>query len=94
MDKKTFQALMERIKKYGKIERHSPPGISEDDLEKGLPSYLQHDVDALVKGEKTYCTYMDCLWSELYGSINSAEVDLEITIEQAAHLRKKYWYGE
>lgn len=86
--------LMERVKKYGNIERHSPAGITEADLEKNLPPYLQHDLDALVEGEKNNSTLLDCLWSEVYGSINSAEVDLLITIEQAAYLRKKYLYGD
>lgn len=56
--------------------------------------YRYHDIDALVEDEKNNSTLLDCLWGEVYGSINSAEVDLLITSEQAAHLRKKYLYGE
>lgn len=34
---------------------------------------------------------MDCLWGELYGSINIAEInDDAITHEHAEYLRKKY----
>jgi len=32
----------------------------------------------------------DCLWGELYGSINSAFVDGDITEEQAWYLRENY----
>lgn len=55
-------------------------------LEVDLPPYLQHDIDEIKKGEQPY----DCLWCELYGSINSALYDDEITEEQAEYLREKY----
>ena len=55
-------------------------------LEIGLPGYLQHDIEALEKMEGP----IDCLWCELYGSINSAQWDNEITVEQANYLRSKY----
>jgi len=61
-------------------------------IEKILPRYLQHDIDQLIKNENP--NLWDCYWCELYASINSAEVDLEITEEQAAYLRKKYLYGD
>ena len=39
-------------------------------------------------------SYLDCLWGELYGSINMAEIsDGIITPEHADYLRKKYLYG-
>ncbi len=59
-------------------------------LEVNLPPYLQHDIDALKVGLKQDISYLDCLYDELYGSINSAEWDDEITHEQAAYLREKY----
>ena len=41
------------------------------------------------------CTYMDCLWGELYGSINIAEInDGAITHEHANYLRQKFLWGE
>ena len=59
--------------------------------EYGLPEYLQHDLDTYKKGLKEGSTLMDCLWGELYGSINMAEVsDGLITPEHADYLRKKY----
>lgn len=51
-----------------------------------LPPYLQHDLDAMKEGKYPY----DCLWGELYGSINSAFVDGDITEEQAWYLRENY----
>lgn len=59
--------------------------------EYGLPEYLQHDLDAYKMGLKEGSTLMDCLWGELYGSINMAEIsDGLITPEHADYLRQKY----
>ena len=67
---------------------------SEQSYEYGLPEYLQHDLDAYKKGLKVHSSLLDCLWGELYGSINMAEVsEGEITPEHADYLRQKYLYG-
>ena len=66
----------------------------ERSYEYNLPEYLQHDLDAYKDGLKTGSTLMDCLWGELYGSINGAEInDQLITPEHAEYLRKKYLFG-
>lgn len=66
----------------------------EQAYEYGLPSYLQHDLDAYKQGIKNKSTLIDCLWGELYGSINIAEIDDGfITSEHAAYLRKKFLWG-
>ena len=66
----------------------------EEFYEQGLPEYLQHDLDAYKEGLKTHSTLLDCLWGELYGSINIAEInDGFITPEHANYLRKKYLFG-
>lgn len=63
----------------------------ERTYEQGLPDYLQHDLDAYKEGLKTKSNILDCLWGELYGSINMAEIsDGVITPEHADYLRKKY----
>lgn len=63
-------------------------------FEFGLPDYLQHDLDAFKDGLRTHSGLIDCLWGELYGSINMAEIsDAVITHEHADYLRKKYLYG-
>ena len=59
--------------------------------EYGLPEYLQHDLDAYKKGLKESSTLIDCLWGELYSSINIAAIsDGLITPEHADYLRQKY----
>ena len=37
-----------------------------------------------------HVSYMDCLWGELYGAINSNQWSNAITLEQADYLRAKY----
>lgn len=66
----------------------------EQAYEFGLPEYLQSDLDAYKNGLKTHSSLLDCLWGELYGSINMAEIsDGMITPEHADYLRKKFLYG-
>lgn len=63
----------------------------ERSYEYGLPGYLQHDLDAYKDGLAHGSNLMDCLWGELYGSINMAEIsDGTITPEHADYLRQKY----
>ena len=65
----------------------------ERSYEYGLPEYLQKDLDAYKDGLKNGSTIMDCLWGELYGSINIAEINEgAITPEHADYLRKKYLF--
>ena len=66
----------------------------ERSYEYGLPEYLQHDLDAYKKAIKTGSGLLDCLWGELYGSINAAEIsDGAITPVHADYLRQKYLFG-
>ena len=65
--------------------------LREQSYEYGLPEYLQNDLDnykeAVIKGSPL----IDCLWGELYGSINIAEISEGIiTHEHAEYLRHKY----
>ncbi len=65
--------------------------IREESYEFGLPEYLQNDLDAYKRALEQGSSLMDCLWGELYGSINVAEItDGVITPEHADYLRKKY----
>lgn len=80
------------------MELLTEDGIREAEREKsyeyGLPEYLQYDLDAYKNGLKSHSSLLDCLWGELYGSINMAEVsDGVITPEHANYLRRKYLYG-
>lgn len=63
-------------------------------LEKNLSPHLQKAVDDYVQGAKDQVSYMDCLWGELYGSINADLWAGVISEEQAKYLRVKYLYGE
>ena len=67
----------------------------EQSYECGLPGYLQEDLDAYKHGLTNGSKLMDCLWGELYGSINVAEIsEQSITHDHAAYLREKYlWDG-
>ena len=59
--------------------------------EYALPEYLQKDLDRYKNGLKNGSSLMDCYWSELYSSINIAEInDNVITHEHAEYLRDKY----
>ena len=63
----------------------------ECSYEHGLPEYLQKDLDAFKEGLKNGSSLMDCLWGELYGSINIAQInDGAITPEHADYLRQKF----
>lgn len=67
----------------------------ERTFEYGLPDYLQHDLDAYKEGLKTKSDILDCLWGELYGSINIAEINEgAITPEHADYLRQKYLWNK
>lgn len=65
--------------------------VKQSAWEHGLPGYLQHDLDAFKEGLQTGSSLLDCLWCELYGSINGAEIDDQaITTEHAWYLREKF----
>ena len=70
--------------------------MRERSWEYGLPPYLQHDLDAYKEGLAEGSSLLDCLWGELYGSINIAEInDGAITHEHANYLRQKFlWVNE
>ena len=79
------------------MELLTESGIRQTELERayefGLPDYLQHDLDAFKAGLNSHSNLIDCLWGELYGSINMAEIsDGIITPEHADYLRKKYLF--
>jgi len=59
-------------------------------LMKILPEFLKNDIMALEEGRRNKSTLLDCLWGEVYGSINSAFYGHAITENEADFLRKKY----
>lgn len=65
----------------------------EERFEKYMPKYLKHDIEEYMKyKDDPKCTVKDCLLDEIYGSINSAFWDGEISEEQAEYLREKYYF--
>lgn len=68
----------------------------EESYEYGVPDYLQHDLDAYKEGIKNKSSLLDCLWQELYGSINLALINENaITEEHANYLRNKFlWMSD
>ena len=75
------------------IDSNGKP-IDKSYLETGLPQSLQKSIDDYIQGEKEQVLHLDCLWDEVYGSINSNFWAGRITEEQAVYLRNKYLYGE
>lgn len=63
-------------------------------LETNLSGTLNEALKAYLQGEKEDVLHLDCLWNELYGSINSDLWAGYITEEQANYLREEYLYGE
>ena len=61
-------------------------------FEYSLPKYLKDDIEALIKGREENSSVLDCLWCEVYGSINSALYSDEITDQEAKYLREKYLF--
>lgn len=58
--------------------------------EKILPIYLQNDLKAWKDKNEDNKSIWDCLWCELYGSINSAQHENTISKDEADYLRQKY----
>lgn len=85
-----MELLLESIMEQ-KLQQERMQLMREQSYEYGLPSYLQHDLDAYKDGLKHGSSLIDCLWSELYGSINIAEINEgAITPEHADYLRNKF----
>lgn len=61
-------------------------------LETNLSEHLKKAIDDYIKGDEEKVTYMDCLWCELYGSINADLWSGVISEEQAKYLREKYLF--
>lgn len=55
------------------LELETGPQEEPPDLEAGLPGFLRKSIHDLRKGELEQVSYLDCLYDDLYGSINSAQ---------------------
>lgn len=79
------------------IQYDAETGLPKDKeyLERGLPVYLQISLRNMIKSWKTVDSgkvdlHWDLYWCELNADINSAEVEQQISTEQAEYLREKY----
>ena len=91
---KALGVSMETLVEDAVKSKSSGEELREKSYEYGLPEYLQRDLDAFKEGLKNGSSLIDCLWGELYGSINIAEIsDGVITPEHADYLRQKYLWG-
>ena len=63
-------------------------------LEAGLPLDLRKSIRDFEEGLRTHSSCLDCLWGELYGSINANFWGGRISQEQADYLRDKYLLEE
>ena len=88
----TLDIPMEQLLTMTVEQMQAPDGKPKDRsyLERDLPTSLQKALDEYIQGEKDHVSYMDCLWGELYGAINSNQWSSAITQEQADYLRAKY----
>ena len=67
--------MSKNARKWGKMSDEEKMNL----FELTLPKYLKNDIEALEDGIRNKSTLIDCLWSEVYGSINSAFYDNEIS---------------
>ena len=87
-----MSAVNRRLTPEEEAAELAKPG-SHPEREIDLPAAIQKDIDAYLEGIRNQVTYLDCLWDELYGSINASQWGWEITKEQADYLRQKYLFG-
>lgn len=72
-------------------EKEGRPEAYEELLIKTLPMHLQVSINGFLKAKEEGDDILQALWwGEIYGSINSAETDMEISSELAWNLREKY----
>ena len=75
------------------LELETGPQALALDPESGLPGFVRRSIDNLLQGELEQGSHLDCLYDDLYGSINAAQWGGDITREQADYLRKKYLFS-
>ena len=94
---KALDCSMEDLMRINTANYDRESGLPKNDLrfEKGLPAYLQKSVEVmnaswiLTDAGETDLEW-DLKWCDLYADINYAEIEQQISPEQAWYLRKKY----
>lgn len=58
--------------------------------EEKIPKFLQDDIDAYIAGYNSDDSCLDCLWCELYASLNAVEREKLLSPELITQMRKYY----
>jgi transcriptional regulator with XRE-family HTH domain len=94
---KTLGCTMDELMQIDAANYRRESGLPKGDLrfEKGLPTYLEESIDAMISSWKIKDAggkdiHWDLNWCDLNADINSAETEQEISSEQAWYLREKY----
>lgn len=92
---KALELSMEELMALEPPKQKKTDGKPEDKtyLECNLPESLNKAIKDYKEGEEKQVRYLDCLWDELYGSINGNFWGGKITQEQADYLRATYLFG-
>ncbi len=64
--------------------------VNRSYLERNLSPHLTKSIREYVEGRENKVSYLDCLWGEVYSSINADFWSGAISEEQANYLRRKY----
>lgn len=70
----------------------SSAAADQEYLEVGLPEAIYSAISEYTEGERANSSVLDCLWGELYGTINSYQHAGVISKCQADYLREKYLF--
>ena len=92
---KLARALHVTIENLLSLESTDPRANAPKDdsyLEAGLPQSLRIAIKEYMEGIASGSSLLDCLWGELYGTINAHQHGGQITKEQADYLRGKYLF--
>lgn len=92
---KLARALHVSIEDLLSLDRADPHDSLPKDqsyLEADLPQSLQQAIKDYAEGVASGSSLLDCLWGELYGTINAHQHGGRITKEQADYLRAKYLF--
>lgn len=81
----------ERSEKISMEDGKIHPESYEELLVKTLPMHLQVSINGFLKAKEEGDDILQAMWwGEIYGSINSAEVDMDISSDLAWKLREEY----
>lgn len=87
-----LQVSIEDLLSLESIDPHGDLPKNYSYMEANLPQSLQQVIKDYAEGVASGSSLLDCLWGELYGTINAHQHGGRITKEQADYLRTKYLF--